>query len=136
MLCVVPISGFGQSAVLGTISGVVTDPSGAVIPGVSVTITNAGTQETYSTTTNSSGFYAVPNLPCGYYNVVAEKKGFQRFENTNVHLDPAASVQVHCEMRVGTVTQTVHVSAPPVSVQLSTAQVSRLVALTRCRSCR
>ncbi len=127
VLLVVPICGFGQSAVLGTISGVVTDPSGAVIPGVSVTITNAGTQETYSTTTNSSGFYVVPNLPSGYYNVIAEKRGFQRFENTNVHLDPAASVQVRCEMRVGTVTQTVHVSAPPVSVQLSTAQVSRLV---------
>jgi hypothetical protein len=127
VLCVVPICGFGQSASFGTISGVVTDPSGAVVPGVGVTIVNAGTLARYSTITNSSGFYSVPNLPSGHYNVIAEKKGFERFVSTNVHLDPAASVQVRCEMRVGTVTQTVHVTSPLVQVQLSSPQVSRLI---------
>ncbi len=123
-LLVFPVFSFGQSAVLGTISGVVTDPSGAVIPGVSVTIVNTGTQARYSTTTNSSGFYSVPNLPSGHYNVIAEKKGFQRYESTNVHLDPAASVEMHCQMQVGTLSQTVHVSAPLVHVQLSTERLN------------
>jgi Carboxypeptidase regulatory-like domain len=127
MLFVWPVFTFGQSAAFGTISGIVTDPSGALMPAVSVSVVNLGTQARYSTKTDSSGLFTVPNLPSGNYDVIAEKKGFQRYENTNVHLDPAASVEVHCQMAVGTVSQTVHVTSPLVHVQLSSPQVSRLI---------
>jgi hypothetical protein len=127
----VPILVFGQSAVLGTISGVITDPSGAVIPGVAITITNTGTSATANAVTNASGFYTFPNLTPGSYNIIAEKTGFQRCENSDVHLDPAGNVQLRCQMKVGQVTQTVRVTAPTVHVQLNNSQVSRLVNSTQ-----
>lgn len=123
----VPILVFGQSAVLGTIGGVITDPSGAVIPGVTVNITNIGNHQTLTTTTNASGFYTIPNLQSGNYDVIAEKTGFQRCENKSVHLDPAGNVQLRCQMKVGQTTQTVTVTAPTVHVQTNQAQVSRIV---------
>lgn len=54
---------------LGQIDGTVTDQSGAVIPGATVTLTQVGTQQVHTATTNGSGFYVAPNLPIGEYTV-------------------------------------------------------------------
>lgn len=66
----VPLSAlWAQTSVSGTINGILTDPSGAVIPGVKVTATNTGTQQSATAATNNSGYFVVPNLPAGIYDV-------------------------------------------------------------------
>jgi hypothetical protein len=120
-----------QTSVLGTINGILTDASGAVIPGVKVTVTNMGTRQSVTVTTNNSGYYVAPNLPAGIYEVKSVKQGFETCLNKNIHLDPASSVQVNCTMKIGQVSQTVEVTASAVHVQTNSDKVSRLVDSTQ-----
>jgi hypothetical protein len=126
-----PMPALAQTAVMATISGTITDTTGAVIPGAAVTVTNTGTQQTAKTSTNPSGYYVVPNLPSGNYDVKAEKEGFQACSTLGVHLDPSANVMVNCTMQVGQVTQVVEVQASPVQVQTSESRVARTVDTTQ-----
>ena len=121
------VTAFGQSQTLGTISGTISDSTGALIPGAKITATNKGTGQSVTATTNDAGYYVVTNMPAGTYDVTAEASGFQKCANTGVTLDPAASVQLTCTMQVGPVTQTVEVTAPAVYVQTNDAKVSRVV---------
>ena len=125
------IPGFSQTQVLGTISGTVSDKSGAVIPDANITATNKGTNQTQSTTTNDTGYFILTNLPAGTYDVAAEKTGFQRCVRTGVILDPAGRVDVTCSMDVGQVTQTVEVTAQGLVVQTEEAKVSRVINTTQ-----
>src|SRR5579862_883899 len=131
LLATLPIASFSQTSVSATINGIVTDQSGAVVPGVKITVTNIGTRQVFTTTTNASGYYVVPNLPPGVYDLQAERKGFEVYLSRDIHLDPASSVRVDCSLKVGQVSQTVEVTAPPVQVQTTSSQVSRLVDSTQ-----
>src|SRR6266516_7582629 len=71
----------------GQFTGTVTDPSGAAIPNVKVTVTNMGTNLSVSTTTNQSGLYTAKELPVGTYKITAEAKGFKTITNNNVVLN-------------------------------------------------
>src|SRR5438045_1372963 len=62
----------------GRIVGTVSDPTGALIPGASVTVTNVNTQVTVETITNEQGAYQAPLLPIGTYTVTADMPGFQK----------------------------------------------------------
>ena len=84
MLLLSPLSVWAQTS--ATITGVITDPSGAVISDVAITATNTGTQQNAKTSTNPSGNFVLPNLPSGDYNVRAEKQGFEACESKGVHL--------------------------------------------------
>src|ERR1019366_1370542 len=79
------VAGFAQDA--GTILGVVTDTSGAVIPNVKVTVANAAKAVTREVTSSSSGDYVVPKIPLGDYTVAAEAAGFQKLLRTGIFLD-------------------------------------------------
>ncbi|HEV2378194.1 MAG TPA: carboxypeptidase regulatory-like domain-containing protein [Terriglobia bacterium] len=120
-----------QTSVAGSINGIITDPSSAVIPDVNVTVTNTGTQQAVKAVTNASGYYTVPNLVSGDYDVRAEKEGFQACLNRGVHLDPAASVEISCALKVGQVSQTVEVQATAVNVDVSDTKVQRTVDSTQ-----
>ena len=71
----IPASGQSQ-AINGTIEGTVVDDQGAVLPGVTVTVTNLDTGDTRVVVTNESGLYRAPLLPLGTYRVSAELQGF------------------------------------------------------------
>jgi len=120
-----------QTSVASSINGIVTDSSGAVVPGANVTVTNKGTQETFKTTSNASGYYTVPNVPSGDYDVRVEKEGFEACLNRGVHLDPAQSVESSCALKVGQVSQTVEVQASAVNVDVSDTKVERTVNSTQ-----
>src|SRR5215831_19898542 len=121
------IPSFSQTQVLGTISGTISDKSGAVIPGAQITATNKGTSQAQTATTNDAGYFVLSNLPAGTYDVSAEKAGFQRCLRTGVILDPAGRVEASCTMDVGQVTQTVEVQAQALTVQTDEAKVSRVL---------
>ncbi len=121
------VPSFSQTQVFGTISGTISDKSGAVVPGAQITITNKSTGLSQTTKTNDSGYYVLSNLPSGKYDVTAEKEGFQRCTNTGVILDPAGNVALTCVMEVGQVTQVVEVSAQALVVTTQEAKVSRVI---------
>ena len=63
--------------ITGTIQGTANDKTGAILPGVSVTVRNVGTNLTRNTLTNETGYYVIPLLPVGMYEVTAEYSGFK-----------------------------------------------------------
>jgi len=112
----------------GTIVGTVTDQSGAVIPGVTITATNQATGSVArTTTTNSDGNYAFPGLAISTYSVRAEKQGFAGAKRTDLALNVGADVRVDFTLTVGAVSQEVNVTATAVHLQTENAQVSDTV---------
>jgi len=94
----------------GRISGTVTDTTGAVVPGASVTVMNDETHLEAKATTDSSGYYLVVNLPVGTYSVMVEAKGFRRAQRSGFALDNAARITADCKLDVGEVSETIEVS--------------------------
>jgi hypothetical protein len=111
----------------GQIAGYVRDSSEAVIAGATVTVTNAGTNDTRTAATNGSGFYVVANVPVGTYSVAAEHPGFKRTVRAGVVLDSASRVGVDLSLVVGAVSESVEVTSSQVQVQTESAQVGRVV---------
>lgn len=97
----------------GTITGVVTDQSGAVMAGVSLTATDTLTGVATSTKSGPGGAYTIPLLPVGKYEVVAESQGFKKFVQSNLVLDVGQTIALDVHMQVGVVTETVTVTAQP-----------------------
>src|SRR5215207_7263638 len=71
----------------GTVSGTIKDAQGGVIPGVTVTATSTQTQQARTTVTDGSGFYTLPNLLPGRYDIVVELQGFKKVNRTGVQVD-------------------------------------------------
>jgi hypothetical protein len=115
----------------GMITGTVTDPSGAVVPGVAIKVTNTATGVTNNVITNSTGNYTAPLLPTGTYSVTAEKTGFRRYIQSNVIVPVGETVRVDISMALGATTQAVQVTAAPLlkrdSSDLGTTITSREV---------
>src|SRR5882762_8441407 len=116
---------FAQSD-LGKISGFIKDPSGATIANAKVTVQNKSGVER-QTTTNESGYYVITNVPPGFYTMIAEATGFQRYETRDNKLDPSADLVIDATLTVGASTQTVEVSASTVLLQTESAALQKLV---------
>ena len=99
----------------GAIEGTVSDSSGGVLPGVTVTVTNVDTGTERSIVTNEKGLYRAPLLPLGKYRVVAELQGFKKFEQKDVQLSVGQTAVVNATLGVGTVTETITVSGISIS---------------------
>jgi hypothetical protein len=110
-----------------TIVGTVTDQTGAVIPGVTVTAVDQVTGEGRQTTTNSAGHYAIPQLDVGLYEVAAEQSGFTRQVIADQRLDVQTVVEVNFSLSVGEVTERVEVTASAVILQTADTQVSTVI---------
>jgi len=94
-----------------SIQGVVTDPTGAVIPGATLTLTDNGTGAKQVRTSDSSGVYNFNALPPDSFNLVVTKDGFQEKDFVNLQLNPEQANSVTVEMTPGAATQTVTVNA-------------------------
>src|SRR5262245_25782245 len=101
LVCGMFLSGaaFGQS-INATVGGTVADPSGALIPGVTVIATNVGTNIANTTVTNETGTYNFPALQPGAYKVTAELPGFQTQTFTDVQLGGAQQVKLNFTLQV------------------------------------
>src|SRR5262245_11426553 len=103
--------------ITGSINGVVSDPTGALIPGVKVTVTNTGTNVSKSVITGASGAYRVPFLFFGTYQVKAEHEGFKTSQRDNVTLSTSEDVRVDFSVAVGEVTEVVEVSGSAIALK-------------------
>src|SRR5262249_1069908 len=93
-----------------TLGGTVSDASGALIPGVSITATNTATGIVNTVTTNEAGEYQFPNLQTGTYNVTAGLPGFQTQTRNGIALGVSQQMRLNFTLQVGSVAQTVEVS--------------------------
>src|SRR6266852_6849541 len=112
----------GFAPTFGQVTGVVTDPSGSIILGATVTVINSQTNVARTTTTNSAGNYAFPALQPGVYNVKAEMQGFQGEVREGVELQVEQIARIDFHLRIGAVTQTVKVAggAPLLTTESAT----------------
>jgi len=115
---------FAQEA---TIVGTVTDPTGAAIPNVNITITNTETGQITRIPTNADGQYVAPGLRIGIYTVRAEGTGFKAAERKELKLQVGDRARIDFQMQVGTAQETVTVEAIPVAVQADTGEVSQVI---------
>lgn len=125
------MSAFAQSD-RGTVTGIVVDPTGAVIGGAKVIAIHGSTNVSYSSVSTTSGNYAVQGLPVGSYQIEVEAAGFKRFVRSNVIVTAGATIRVDPRLELGSVAESVEVSgvAPPLeteSSQAATAITNKLV---------
>jgi Carboxypeptidase regulatory-like domain len=112
---------------VANIVGTVTDVSGAVIPGAKVTVSEASKGFTRNLVTDSTGTYAINNVPIGTYTVSFEAKGFQKVVQTDITLSTGQTQRVDATLKVGAVTQQVTVQGNLPHVQTETAAISNVV---------
>jgi hypothetical protein len=117
---------FAQSE-RGTITGVVHDATGAIVPGAAITVTNQATQTSIHATTNGAGEYTLPELPVGTYTVQVDKSGFRTFSETGLTLNAAQTVRADASLQVGNTSERVEVAANAIQVQSEDAKLSTTV---------
>ena len=93
-----------------TITGTVTDSTGAVVPNVEITVTNLGTNVPTKTVSNQEGIYVVPNLFPGRYSVVFKKEGFEILSHPAITLESTQVARIDGELKVGSLSQSVTVT--------------------------
>jgi hypothetical protein len=106
-----------------SISGTVTDPSGAAVAGATVTVTNGGTNQSQTLTTDSSGLYTARLLHIGTYSVEATAKGFERSLHSGIELNVNQVAQVDLQLKVGSASETTQVSADPPLISTETSSL-------------
>lgn len=111
----------------GTIAGKVTDPTKAVIPGATVTITNIAMGTSQTVITNESGAYRVPYLLPGTYRVVVELAGFKKFVQDGVELRVNDQLQLDVALSIGTPAETITVTGETPLLESSTASMGSVI---------
>src|SRR5690606_36556767 len=113
----------------GTVAGQVTDEQGGALPGVAVTATHIETGTASTSVTDSSGLYSFPLLPPGVYSVAAELSGFQRMVRDRVTLGAGQRAVVDFQLAIGSVQESVTVTAEAALLQTGTARLGLSVAV-------
>jgi hypothetical protein len=128
VIVIFSITALGQGRVTGTITGVVTDPTGAVIQGAKVTALNNATGFKQETATDSIGFYRLDLLPVGVYSVTVEPTaGFKQSVNNAVSLSVNDVLRVDFKMEAGQVSEVVTVADSPSIVNTETSTLGKVV---------
>ena len=125
VLCLASTAVWAQST--AQISGRVSDQSGAVLPGVEVTATQADTGLTRTVVTNETGSYTMPNLPIGPYRLEATLPGFRTFAQTGIVLAVGSNPLINVSLEVGQVSETVEVQADAALVETRATGVGQLI---------
>lgn len=123
----VPSPSAAAQATTGEIVGQVTDPSGAIVPGATITIIDQEKGVKFAGRSGSSGNYAVPGLPPGLYSVSAAAPGFSESKYTNVALAIDQQLALNFALKVGDVTTMVSVSSAAPLLQTQTAEVGTVI---------
>ena len=118
---------FAQAVANAQIHGIVTDPSGAVVPGVQVKAIQTDTGRLQTTMSGSDGSYVLPNLPVGPYRLEVSSSAFMTYVQSGILLQVGNNVQINVVLRVGAVTQEVQVSADVAMVETQDTSVSQVI---------
>jgi hypothetical protein len=110
-----------------TITGIITDASGAVVPNAQITVQDRATGLVYKATSATDGTYTVPLLPVGSYDVTVAAPGFRNFEQKAVTLDVAQRMRVDASLPVGSSSQTVTVTSQAAALQTEESSLSNVM---------
>src|ERR1700731_3415342 len=113
--------------VAGRISGMISDPSGAFVPGATVTLNNTGNGTKQNATTNGQGQYSFPVVPVGRYELEVRSPGFQPYKKIGVVIDVNSALQIDATLQIGQNTQTVDVSDSVVTIQMSDTEIGETI---------
>ena len=114
----------------GTITGTVTDPTGAVVPNASIQVTNSETSAVYQVATTSTGNYTLANLPVGTYVLTVDAQGFKKLNRPGLVVQVAETVRVDAVLEVGSSTETVTVNAEAPLLKTESGEISHQVDYT------
>jgi hypothetical protein len=117
----------GQTAATGGLTGTITDPTGAIVPGATVVVTNAGTGLTRTVTTGADGSYKALLLPPGTYNVKVDAASFKTTEVKNITVVVTEAPVVNVKLELGVKSEQVQVEANAEAVQTTNSTVGTVV---------
>src|SRR6266851_1222015 len=120
-------TGLWAQAPTGQITGAVTDPSGAVIAGATVTLTNPATEMRRETATNIDGLFNLPALPPGIYNLQVDAKGFPKQARENLELQVGQVAKLDFALQIGNVAETIQVTGGAPILQSETAELGTVI---------
>src|ERR1700722_3338771 len=126
LLVLLPLTAYAQVSG-ATLSGTVTDSSGAIISNVQILIKNEGTGEIRSLTVDSAGLYTAPNLLPGQYDVTVSAPGFSTAVSNGVTLTVGAQQQLNVKMKVGQINETIVVTDVASAVQLADSAIGGVI---------
>jgi hypothetical protein len=113
--------------IYGTVVGTVSDPSGALVPGVNVKITSLATNETRSISTSAAGAYSFPNLPTGLYRVEVQMPEFKQFVLNNVEVQVDVISRVDVALQMGAISEIVEVTEAAPIPQTDTSSLGTII---------
>ena len=120
--------GIGGGIGTGSLRGVVTDPSGAVIPGAIVTVRNENTGEIQTASTNAQGIYNLAHVRAGNSMIEVNSAGFQRFQLSNVYLGNLRTNEINARLNIASASEAIVVNASPAALNTESASLSSVVA--------
>ncbi len=126
VFCAAQMMLFGQSY-FGTVSGEITDPSQAAVPGAQVTLVDQQKGYQFTRTTDNSGRYLFTSVPPGRYSVSTEVAGFEKSVRTNIAVDVNQNVTANLSLKVATARQTVDVQSQTQSLATEDAETGQVV---------
>src|SRR6188768_3116803 len=106
-----PLTASAQLATQTALVGTVSDTAGAVLPGAQVVAVNVGTKDTFEATTNGEGYYNIPFVRAGRYDITITLSGFQTFKTTGIDVANNQVVRTNAVLPAGAVVETVTVAA-------------------------
>jgi Carboxypeptidase regulatory-like domain len=119
--------GLAWASITGSISGVVSDPSGAVITGAKVVAINVDTGVRTTLTTDSKGFYNFASLPVGTYDLEISQMGFRTFKKTGLVIDANSALRADATLPVGAINEKVEVNTDTVHVETESTQMGEVI---------
>src|SRR5438093_1993370 len=120
-------SAWAQSVSVAQISGTAKDPSGAVLPGVEIKVTQTDTGVSRTTITDETGSYAIPNLAVGPYRFEASLAGFSTYVQTGIVLQVNSNPVINISLQVGQVSETLEVQADVAMVETRSTGVGQVI---------
>jgi len=114
----------------------VSDPSGAVLQGVTVTLTNTNTGDRRDSVTDASGSYQILNVLPGTYKIDVESPGFRHFTRLSIEVQTQAAVRIDVPLVIGNITETVEITASTVLLETDKSSMGRQSKGLRCSNCR
>src|SRR5262245_3372622 len=127
LICFAPSLGHGQAFVNGSISGAMTDDTGAAIPEATMKLTNLGTSASRTVLTDPTGFYQFLNLAPGDYRIEADKAGFRHFIRQPITVAVNSGIRIDIAMQVGEVTQEVTVTEATPLLEPNSSSLGQVV---------
>jgi hypothetical protein len=128
-LCILGVlsAGLAWASVGGSISGTVKDPSGSVVPHADVTVREVSTGVLHHVQTDNKGYYTLPVLPVGHYELDVQANGFGGYRRSDIVLDINAALTLDATLQVGGVAQTVNVTDNALHIETTSTQMGQVI---------